>query len=69
MIYPLDYIRITQYPHKNNNLSVDFGKERKVSKTPILACDDGVVKNSLRAGEDAFDNVKSKGSFESRRNP
>ena len=44
MIYPLDYIRITQYPHKNNNLSVDFGKERKVSKTPILACDDGVVK-------------------------
>ena len=44
MIYPIRYIKITQYPHKNNDLSIDFGKEKNVSNTPILACDDGIVK-------------------------
>ena len=24
MIYPIRYIKITQYPHKNNDLSIDF---------------------------------------------
>ena len=44
MIYPIRYIKITQYPHKNNDLSIDFGKEKNVFNTPILACDDGIVK-------------------------
>ena len=44
MIYPVRYIKITQYPHKNNDLSIDFGKENNVSSIPILACDDGIVK-------------------------
>ena len=44
MIYPIRYIKITQYPHKNNDLSIDFGKEKNVFNTPIFACDDGIIK-------------------------